>query len=305
MMVIQRVIAIWGYEGRCSDEEGVSGGSDVSDESSHVDIDDDDYVDIDVASESEDENRSSFPKSRNPSRNMILGGPQARSTEGLTKSEAKMIMAEDKRIRKRWTDSQRIMRLKNTSHGSPPREKVGCDNALLRTMGDVEVSRLREGHMFSTKDILWMRIGEEANLQNIHVRCIRSDHSNLTICGPKFYVHGTFREGYGWKCMHAICRDDDDQTKIPAAARNDELKVAWKTPLYYKWLVPIFRSRIGKDPGVDYESLRDLLRPYANDYAITNALIQRGRDATKLDIFGTPENNVGYAEGVAAQLDTA
>jgi len=169
-------------------------------------------------------------------------------------------------------------------------------------MGDVEVSRLREGHMFSTKDILWMRIGEEANLQNIHVRCVRSDHSNLTICGPKFYVHGTFREGYGWKCMHAICREGDDQTKIPAAARNDDLKVAWKTPLYYKWLVPIFRSRVEKDPGVDYESLRDLLRPYANDYAITNALIQRGRDTTKLEIFGTPENNVGYAEAVADQM---
>ena len=107
-------------------------------------------------------------------------------------------MDEDKRIRKRWTDSQRILRLKKNSCGSPPRDKVGCDSDLLRTMADVEVSRLRDGHMFSTKENLWMRIGEEANLQNIYVRCVCSDHSNLTICGPKFYVHGTFREGYGW-----------------------------------------------------------------------------------------------------------
>jgi len=75
-----------------------------------------------------------------------------------------------------------------------------------------------------------------------------------------------------------------------------------KTPLFYKWAVPIFRARIARDPGVGYGSLRDLLRPYANDYAITNAVIQKGCDATKLDIFGTPENNVGYAEGVADQM---
>ena len=169
-------------------------------------------------------------------------------------------------------------------------------------MANVKVNRLCDGHMFSTKDNIWMRIGEEANLRNIHVRCICSNHLNLTISGPNFYVHGTFHEGYGWKYIHAICRDGDDQTKIPPATRNDNTRAAWKTPLYYKWLVPIFRSRVEKDPGVDYKSLRDLLRPYANDYAMTNALIQRGCDATKLDIFGTPENNVGYAEGVANQM---
>jgi hypothetical protein len=59
-------------------EEVLGGDYDVSDESSRVDIDDvDDYVDIDVDSESEDETRSSFLKNKNPSRNMILEGPQA------------------------------------------------------------------------------------------------------------------------------------------------------------------------------------------------------------------------------------
>jgi hypothetical protein len=99
----------------------------------------------------------------------------------MTESEAKTIMDKDKRIRKRWTDSQRILRLKKNSIGRPPCEKAGDDSNLLRTMADVEVNRLREGHMFSTKDIFWMRIGEEAIRQNIHVRCVRSDHCNLTM----------------------------------------------------------------------------------------------------------------------------
>ncbi len=74
--------------------------------------------------------------------------------------------------------------------------------------------------MFSTKDIFWMRIGEEAIRQNIHVRCVCSDHCNLTICGPRFYVHGTFREAYGWTCLHAICREGDNQTKVPNYHEN-------------------------------------------------------------------------------------
>ena len=276
--------------------------SESDESSSHVDIDDDDYVDIDVDSESEDENRSSFPKAKNPSKHMIIGGPQPRSTEGMTLAEAKMIIEEDRKIRKSWTDVQRKQRLKENNIGCPPGDNDGFNSDLLRIMAEVEVNRLREGHMFSTKDIFWMRIGEEANLRNIHVRCVRSDHFNLTISGPNFYVHGTFREGYGWKCLNAICRDGDDLSKIPPAKTEDNRRAAWKTPLFYKWLVPIFRSRVEKDPGVDYETLRDLVRPYANDYAITNALIQRGRDETKLEIFGTPENNVGYAEGVAKHM---
>jgi hypothetical protein len=72
-----------GWGGRSGEKGG--GGSDVSDEPSHVDIDNDNYVDIDVDCESEDETRSSLPKNKNPSRNMIVSGPQARSTEGLTR----------------------------------------------------------------------------------------------------------------------------------------------------------------------------------------------------------------------------
>ena len=141
----------------------------MDESSSHVDIDDDDYVDIDVDSESEDEIRSSFPKAKKPSRHMIVGGPQPRSTEGMMLAEAKMIIEEDRRIRKSWTDVQRKQDLKENSRGCPPGENVGFDSDLLRIMADIEVNRLREDHMFSMKDIFWMRIGEEANLRNIHV----------------------------------------------------------------------------------------------------------------------------------------
>jgi hypothetical protein len=115
-------------------------------------------------------------------------------------------------------------------------------------------------------------------------------------------VHGTFREGLGWTCSHAVCRDGDDASRIPRRTTYDNAWAPLKTPLFYKWLVPIFCSRVEKDPGVDYESLRALLRPYASDYAITNPVIQRGHEATKVEIFGTAVDNVCYAEGVAEEV---
>ena len=71
---------------------------------SPVDIDDDDYVDINC--ESEDEMRSSFPRDKSSARTMLIGGPASRDTTGLTASEKEAVEREDKIIRKKWTDAQ-------------------------------------------------------------------------------------------------------------------------------------------------------------------------------------------------------
>ena len=88
--------------------------------SSHKDIDDEDYVDIDINSDSEDEMRSSFPKNLTRSSKLALGGPQARDTTGMTDSQKDAIERDDRIIRKKWTDAQRWERLKKNKVGSPP-----------------------------------------------------------------------------------------------------------------------------------------------------------------------------------------
>ena len=220
----------------------------------------------------------------------------------MTAAEAKFVELEDKKKRKQWTDQQRQKRLKKNHVGSPPPKKLGFTSDRLRTMVDVEANRLLPGHMFPTKEIFWMRIGEEALLRNIQVRAIRSDLVNLVVKGPNFYVAGNFREGLGWTCKVAVCREGDDLLLIPPIGKYENERAPLKTPLSYLWVVPIFRQSVEKKPGVDYEALRDLLRPYANEYAITDAILQEGRETAKVSIFGTPEENAGYAEAVAATM---
>jgi hypothetical protein len=59
---------------------------------------------------------------------------------------------------------------------------------------------------------------------------------------------------------------------------------------------------VEKNPGIQYEALRGLIRPYAKEYAITPSLLQDARDAAKKVIFGIAEDNDCYAEGVVAAM---
>jgi hypothetical protein len=74
------------------------------------------------------------------------------------------------------------------------------------------------------------------------------------------------------------------------------------TPLYYKWVIPIFRPLVTLKPRMDYEALHNVLRPYANDGSITNPILQRGWDAARCEIFGSPEENAWYAEGIVERM---
>lgn len=232
-----------GGGGSVGEEYGEDGedGDDSGRYFSPVDIDDDDYVDID--SESEDDMRSSFPRDTNSNarRTLIVGGPAPRDTTGLTASEKAAIEREDKVIRKKWTDAQRWRRLKKNTIGSPPRNFMGHCGDTLRPLEEVEKYRLCVGQMFPDKNIFWMRIAEEALLRGITVRAVRSEYTHLTVCGSRFHAEVTFREGLGWTCKVAVCRDGDDTSNIPASSRHDNTNAPLKTPLYYKWVVPIIR----------------------------------------------------------------
>jgi hypothetical protein len=163
---------------------------------SNMDSDDSNYVDID--SESEDENCTSFPKNKNLMRKLLLGGPQPRDTTGMMDSKKEAIENKDRIIRKKWTDARRWEHLKKNKVGSPPQNKMGHVGDTLRTLAEVERYCLCEGQMFPDKNIFWMRIAEEALLWNINVQAVRSEYTVLVVCGPSFHCEGTFREVLGW-----------------------------------------------------------------------------------------------------------
>jgi len=125
----------------------------------NTDIDDDDYVDID--SNLEDKARTSFPKNKKPSKNLIIGGPQPTDTKKMSADDAKLTKEANPTLRKQWSDKICLRRLKENKVGSPPCASLGIINENLRVMVDVEANRLSVGHMFPIKHIFWLRIAEE------------------------------------------------------------------------------------------------------------------------------------------------
>ncbi len=44
------------------------------------------------------------------------------------------------------------------------------------------------------------------------------------------------------------------------------------------------------------------MKPYANNYALTDSILQEGQDLAKAQLFGRGEDNVQYTKGVAVEL---
>ena len=174
-------------------------------------------------------------------------------------------------------------------------------------MSEVEKARLSVGNIFRSKDVVKLRIAEEANLRGISTRVQRSDVMNLTVVGINFYVHATVYENVGW-CIHAaVCRECDDILKIPPRDRVDLSVVMSKKgyvriPIISKMIVPIIREAVAENPGITYQSIREIMKPYAKAFTLTDSIIQDGKDLAKNEIFGNADDNVKYAKGVKDHL---
>ena len=254
--------------------------------------------------ESEDETRTSFPKDL-VSKNIIPGGPTKPDVRNMPEATAKNVLKAYSKERKAYTDKQRFARAKAVKSDSNLSGYSGHNIKQLRTMRDVESYCLEEDHNFATKEMFNLCIAEEANLRCIKVKVERSDPTNLTIVGYNFYVSGSYSESSGWTAHIVVCREGDDLLKIPPNQRIDWIDddtTPLRTPFKSKWLTPIIHSAVLDSPGVSYGSLREILKQYGNNYALTDSVLQIGRGITKNQLFGSADVNVKYASAVAARM---
>jgi hypothetical protein len=81
-----------------------------------------------------------------------------------------------------------VKRLKENHDDYELEQFSGCLALFLRPMTDVEKGRLEVNHTFPDKEMLLMRVAEEANLRGINTYCLRSDTRDYTCTGSKFCV---------------------------------------------------------------------------------------------------------------------
>jgi hypothetical protein len=139
--------------------------------------------------------------------NLILGGPEQKDTSK---------MAEDKRreyqkTRKEYTDRQRFERMRRDPLDFlPSYQPTGDCMPTLCTESEVQSAPLLVGHSFASKDILVLRVAEEANLRGIKCSTTRSDILSFKCTGHRFCVEAHHSELNGWRVKVCATREGDD-----------------------------------------------------------------------------------------------
>jgi hypothetical protein len=134
---------------------------------------------------------------------------------------------------------------------------------------EVDSHPLITGHTFPAKDILHLRIAEEAMHRGIVTKVVCSDDTNFLVIGADFYVRALFTSTDGWTANCVVCREGGDLLQIPPNNRmwieEDTKKCSVTTPLKSKMVVPIILGAVSEKPGITYQSLREILEPYDKD----------------------------------------
>jgi hypothetical protein len=271
--------------------------------------DDDNALDkVDDDEDNVEKNFSSFP-SEVRSRNRVLGGPQRPDTSKMSEKEEVAALEKFKKMRRKYTDKRRNTIAKTMQEAdlasSPQRTQMitysGDQTPSIRLMMVVEAYPLLDGQLFQTKEILMIRIAEEANLRHIKVKVVKSNHVAYIVAGHNFYFAAGVRMESGWLVRVACCREGNDNLSIPPNVHYvNERKL--RLPFRGKWVSYLLQKTVEDCPGTSYRVMSEVIRDYINPYAVTNNILQDARDHARAELFGKAEENVKYSYALRDEL---
>ena len=209
------------------------------------------------ADDSDDDLFTSFQKNDQPLTNRVMGGPSKPDTSKMSDYDAANAMADYKSARKKYTDKLRHDRIKAAQLSTielRPEECSGDNTNGLRPMTVVENKRLMAGHTFTTKEIVWMRIAEEANRRRISYTTEVSNHHNLVVSGDRFRVEVSFSEKSKWKVILAAVREGDKGVDMSSddwvgKPSGKPRKGEKSTPFRSAWVAQAIAPMISENPG--------------------------------------------------------
>jgi hypothetical protein len=194
-----------------------------------------------------------------------------------------------------------MKRLKENHDEYEPESFSGRLALVLRPMTDVQKGRLEVNHTFPDKEMLLMRVAEEANLRGVNLFCARSNLRNYMCTGSKFCVKAHHTEQNGWTVSVANVNECDEfgpAAHICDTGGTEKLSSPFRT----RWIVPLILPIILESPAISNKNLRAALSLYGKEHALTNSILQEARTNAKAQLFGVTEENVEFAEGMKSEL---
>jgi len=175
----------------------------------------------------------------------------------------------------------------------------------LRTMTAVSLSRLKLGQNFPERDIITLRIAEEANYRSISFHTDKSDAMKMYCHGPgSFSVYATNSDTSGWTITRCQVLEENDEHNMAVSSptvppTNTKLPCS---PYKAAMIAPLIAKTIADTPMTSNKVLQQILEPYGKPYCFTDGIIQGARTEAHRLIFGDADKNVGYAYFVKEEL---
>ncbi len=363
----------WGMPDAQVGKEGTDEGDEDDDEVEDDDEDDDDeddsgsvfkptvgddsdsYDDAMFDSETEPfEDLSYYQVKAVPGRSLMKGGPERPTTTGLSEEAAEEVKKKWRIERKRYTDQQASLARRQMNRlddsglgdlvvdvGQDTEHHTGVLTDTLRMMSEVDEFPLQVGHTFPSKELVLIRIAEEANFCGCPVSLVRSDDLRVHAMGRNgsgFVVTVYFSNKSGWKVCKCDTRsalnimvqpatvdeevivpplkepiivcieegtadggsDGEDEANVLAEVVQDGLRD--RSPIKSRWIVPLIVKEIAESPNMPSKHLKNILAHHIKDKFISPNLIQKARAQAKLEVFGHPEDNVQFVDGLVEEI---
>ena len=175
-------------------------------------------------------------------RKLVTGGPVKPNTDGLSEVEAEKLIMKWRKDRKKYTDHLALMKRKVQSKEDVQAydtsdEFTGVLVEKIRLQTQVEETPMMVGHTYPTKEIVLLRIAEEANVSGCMISFVRSDSKRVYATGGrdghKFCINVMYNNAHSWKVE--VCHtypeklvdeklvDDDNNVETNAAEVGGEV----------------------------------------------------------------------------------
>ena len=141
-------------------------------------------------------------------RKLVTGGPVKPNTDGLSEVEAEKLIMKWRKERKKYTDRLALIKRKGLSKADvqgydTSDEFTGVLVEKLRLQTQVEDTPMMVGHTYPTKEIVLLRIAEEANVSGCMISFVRSDTQRVNATGHrdghKFCIKVVYNNAHAWK----------------------------------------------------------------------------------------------------------
>ncbi len=150
-------------------------------------------------------------------------------------------------------------------------EYTGDVTPTLRLMAQVINFHLKLGHTFPERDLVVLRIAEEANYRGILFQMEKSDELELYCRGPDGFLVYATNGNYGWTVTRCsvLERTDDSAVGSPISIPHNMPRTITQSHYKVSMVVPLIAKTIAETPMASNKVLCQVLEPFGKQYCFT------------------------------------